>query len=509
MSRSRLALATLGGVVAVIAGLLTLRGRAAGPAPDAPSAADSSPDAPPPLAAPPLAPSPRRGPETGASARVDSAPTTDTPKPRPARIEGTVVSAETGVPMGPLKVRLDFRKAIGERPRTLEVETDRFGSFAGDLETAEPIPLFDGSADRPGLLFRGFRRTVDDGTDLTTGVEARPGATLAVTLRFASLATWKGVVVDEAGRPLRGVRVGVHWPGPNESPYGSLVFTETNAEGRFTASAIAEPDRVASGTTAIAAARLTFSDMSPSLRPTIARDLRTIPASERESLRIVFPRGRRVGGRLVDESGRAIEGAAVLATYGDPSRQRFARTDADGHFTLEALADGPVTIGAFLADRDVEARLDTDLAKDLDDVVLVARPLDPGDPADPEHGLVVLGARLVDVTDEMRAARKLDPLIRVLVVDRGAGGAFGDEAGVGKAILHIGDSKVVDVRHLVGLVIAEAELASKRNPDFPMIRIVTSCGEGKFAGTNTQHFELGPGAVEHLKRVRDRLARPR
>ncbi len=164
-----------------------------------------------------------------------------------------------------------------------------------------------------------------------------------------------------------------------------------------------------------------------------------------------------------------------------------------------------MTIGCFLADRELEARVDTTLSGlsgDVDDLLLVARPIDPGDA---KRGILVLGARLVDVTDEMRAARGLDASVRVLVLDRGAGGAFGDVAVVGAGILQIGHSKVVDVAHLVDLVIAEKEIAERERPDWSIIRIVTTRGEGKHRGTNTQFFGLGLGAVEHLKRVRERL----
>jgi|GEM_PF-4855588 len=465
-------------------------------------ARDAEPTAPPPLAAPGLAPAPV--PVPGASPRkpIDPVPPAAAPKPAPARIEGTVVTAEANVPIGLLKLHLAFRKEFGATPLTLDVETAHDGTFAGELETTEPIPLSDGWSDRQGLQFRGFRRSVDDGTDPETNVVARPGETLRVILRMARCATWKGVVVDDEGAPLGGVRVGVFMPGPNDSPYGSGIMMETSAEGRFTVSAFAEPDRVAPPSTASAAAQLTVSDISRVMRPSVSIDLRTVSESDRERMRVVFSRGRRVRGRLVDEGGRPLGDIQVLATYGEPSRLRAAKTGADGHFTLETLADGAVTIGCFLADRDLEARVDMTLSTDVDDLLLVTRPVDPGDA---KRGYVVLGARLVDVTDEMRVARDLDASVRVLVVDRGAGGAFGDEAGVDAGILSIGDSKVVDVAHLVDLLIAEQGISAQKNPSFPMIRIVTTWGERKHRGTNTQYFGLGANAVEHLTRLRDRF----
>ncbi len=504
MRRTRLALGSLGvGVLAAVA-LFVSRSRESEPGPDATRSADSKPNAPPPLASPGLAAAPVPVPIPGGPPRDPEDPVSEAaaPKPQPARIEGTVVTAEANVPIALLKLHLAFRKEYGATPLTLDLETGHDGSFAGELQTTEPIPLSDGWSDRPGLQFRGFRRSIDDGTDPESDVVARPGETLRVTLRMARLATWKGIVVDDDDRPLAGVRVGVFLPGPNDSPSGSGIMTETSAEGRFTASALAEPDRVLPPGTAAAAAQLTLSDISRAMRPSLTLDLRTVPESDRDDLRLVFSRGRRVRGRLVDDAGRAIADTHVLATYGDPSRLRAAKTEVDGRFTLEALANGAVTIGCFLADRDLEARVDTTLSGDVDDLVLVARPIDLGDA---KRGFVVLGARLVDVTDEMRVARDLDASVRVLVLDRGAGGAFGDEAGVGAGILHIGHSKVVDVAHLVDLLIAEQEIAERERPQFPMIRIVTTWGEGKHRGTNTQYFGLGPSAVEHLQRLRERL----
>ena len=137
MRRSRIALGVLGAVIGGAVALLALRGRESAPSADPTPAADSGPVAPPPLAAPPLAPSPRRGPDAGEPTRVDPAPATGAPKPGIARVEGTVVSAETGVPIALLKFHLAFRKGYGATPRTLDVETDRFGAFAGELEIAE------------------------------------------------------------------------------------------------------------------------------------------------------------------------------------------------------------------------------------------------------------------------------------------------------------------------------------------------------------------------------------
>ena len=502
MRRSRLAPGILGVVVLGAVAFFAFRPRTSEPTPDRIQLPDSTPNAPPPLASPGLAPAPVPARGASPTGPVEPVPPPPPPKPSLARIEGTVVTAEANVPIPLLKLHLAFRKAYGAPPLTLDVETAHDGTFVGELATPDPIPLADGWSDRQGLQFRGFRRAVDDGTDPETDVVARPGETLRVVLRMARCATWKGIVVDDEGQPLAGVRVGVFMPGPNDSPVGSGMLMETNAEGRFTVSALAEPDRVASPSTASAAARLTISDMSRAMRPSLSLDLRTVPESDRERMRVVFSRGRRVQGRLVDESGRPLADIHVLATYGDPSRLRAGKTGVDGRFTLETLADGAVTIGCFLADRDLEARVDMTLSADVDDLLLTAKPVDPGDA---KRGYVVLGARLVDVTEEMRAARDLHESVRVLVVDRGSGAAFGDQADVGKGILYIGDSKVVDVAHLVDLLIAEKANAEQANPSFPMIRIVTTWGEGKHRGTNTQHFGLGPNAIEHLTRLRDRF----
>lgn len=500
--RARRFLWGLGSIVLAVVALVAGRPRDSEPKPDGVVASDPAPKAPPQLPPPGLAPAPRPTPGALPAKPGEPVPEAEAQKQRTARVEGTVVTAEANVPIRLLKLHLAFRKEYGATPLTLHVETGHDGSFSGELPTAEPIPLSDGWVDGPGLQFRGFRRAADDGTDPESDVVARPGETLRLIVTVARLATWKGLVVDDDGHPLAGMRVSVFLPGPNDSPFGSGFMTETSLEGRFTVSALAEPDRVLPPGTALAAAQLTVSDLSGAMRPTLKLDLRTVPEPDREELRIVLSRGRRVRGRLVDDAGRALAGTQVLATYGDPTRLRAAMTEPDGKFALEALADGAVTIGCFLADRELEARIDTTLSGDVDELLLVARPIDPGDA---KRGLVVLGARLVNVTDEMRVARGLDASVRVLVLDRGSGGAFGDRADVGAGILQIGHSKVVDVAHLVDLLIAEQEIAAKERPRFPMIRIVTTWGEGKHRGTNTQHFGLGPGAEEHLRRVQQRL----
>jgi hypothetical protein len=491
MRRTRGALQLVTVLALVVACVLLFRAPDADPVPDGSPAADSAAAAPP----PPLAtPGPRRAPAATNTDTTIKPVTLAPPGSTTATLEGAIVRAENRHPIPFAKVSLSFRES-GDRPgTTAAIEADRDGRFSTSIEVGQSMPLWDGWC--PGGKFC-FRRFATDGaSDDPPRVEAKPGQTVRFTIELAELTTISGLVVDEGGRPLAGARIGHFMPRANRNPMGSMYQFETGESGRFEFGSFSHPEDVLDADAANSASNV---HVSFERRPPLSFDLRKLTEGERAEWRIVVPQGRTIQGRLIDETGRPIGAVTVSASYADPQALRVANTDENGRFTLENVGDGEATFGAYAPGSDLEAARTMTVAADVSDLVLVARPLDlsstPG-------AVNVMGLRLADVSEEMRKTRDPNDGARVAIVDPGVvGGFFGMgriEAGTG--IWMIGDSKVVDIKHLIDLLLAEYE-RSKTQAHL-MIRIVTTHGRGKDAFTNTQHFGVDPLEIERLKRVR-------
>ena len=496
MRRRRVSLLLLGVLALLVAGFFAFRGPNATPVPDASPVADSTSAAqPPPLAAPDRPAPPTRESATGpASDPPAPAPTTSTSTSTLATLEGVIVRAENGLPIPFAKVSLSFRETGDRAGKTAVIEADRDGRFTTTIETDQPVPLWDGWCQDDKFCFR--RSAADGATDDPPRIEAKPGQTVRVTIALAEWMKISGIVVDEDGRPLKGARVDLFRPGANANPMGSMMGHETTASGTFHIVCFAHADEVldAAMATAASEARVWLGR-----RPPRTFDLRKLTESERAEWRIVLPDGRTIRGRLIDESGQPLASVTVSASFADPNALCAARTDVDGRFTMEHVGDGDATIGAYAPASELEIRRPMAISADIADLVLVAKPMDlsrtPG-------AINVMGLRLADIDEEMRKTRDPKDAARVVIVDPGiVGGFFGMgriEAGMG--IWMIGHSRVVDVKHLIDLVLAESE--ATRAQAHPMIRIVTTQGRGKNAFTNTQHFGVDPLEMERLKRVR-------
>jgi hypothetical protein len=233
-------------------------------------------------------------------------------------------------------------------------------------------------------------------------------------------------------------------------------------------------------------------------RPPLTLDVRRLSEADRTELRVVLPKGRRVRGRLVDAEGRAL--AKYVATAGTATHPAlcWAQTDAAGAFGFVGVPDGPVTIGAYVADLDLEAREDVTISADREDLVLVARPIAlPG----PPYPVLAMGLRLVEPTEELRVKHRLPPYVHVMIQDPGVvGGLFNVGLSPGTGIWVIGEKKLTGIRDFVERIIAEYDEAARGAggaPQMRMIRIVAAYPDH----TNTQFFTPDARAIDQLRRL--------
>ena len=407
-----------------------------------------------------------------------------------AALEGTVVRAENRAPIPFAKLSLSFRSNPSNDFTSADVEADRDGRFTAHLECDRALRLEVGTCRDARWTIQRF--ATEGSTEGPPAVVARPGQTVRFAVELAALVNVKGFVVDEAGRPLGGAQLDLYRPNPSEAIVGARMIFTTPPSGAFSVQAFAQPDEVFDAPTASMASALKVRLHD---RPTRTFDLRRLSDAERLEWRIVLPKGHRVAGRLVDEGGHPLEAATVSISFGDPEALREGRTDAAGRFEAGAVGDGDAVVGAYVPDGGLEARLALKISADVEDLVLVARPMDltatPG-------ATNVMGLRLIDLDDATRKAHGLPEHATVMIADAGVVGDGGGHSWLhaGAGILMIGEHAVSDVKNLIDVLLTE--YGRVNSDDWQHVRVVVTWG----SGTNTQYLWVDHREVERLRSAR-------
>jgi protocatechuate 3,4-dioxygenase beta subunit len=172
------------------------------------------------------------------------------------------------------------------------------------------------------------------------GVEAPLPEPLRITLRPArSLA---GRVVDDAGKPIPGVRISLvetrelRMAGGAQGGSSSRSAGETDAEGRFLA-------------THLTPGTVHLSFVASGFRGKVLRGL-SIPEEEDPApVEVVLETGAVLSGRVVDSRGRPAAGLRVLVHPLEPNEGMAlsgaeADTEADGGFRIAGLAPGQLRV---------------------------------------------------------------------------------------------------------------------------------------------------------------------
>jgi protocatechuate 3,4-dioxygenase beta subunit len=244
---------------------------------------------------------------------------------RPAEglgLRGRVVGAD-GTPLGGV--------IVGAQPasgRTFGSATSRDdGSFV--IEGLEATAYTDRASPPPGSRFIDLGVTFG-ARYLAGSVESvvPPRDDVLVTLPLGE--TIAGVVVDALGAPMTNVWVAAGLPVSDEDArsrgFGGPPAAETDGAGRFEITGLRP-----GATFRLVAVGLPGATGSA---PLIGGER---VESGTHGLRLAIGAFAKVSGRVVDASGSPVSGARV-STFG--ATERSARTDADGRFTLDALAKG-------------------------------------------------------------------------------------------------------------------------------------------------------------------------
>jgi hypothetical protein len=133
-----------------------------------------------------------------------------------------------------------------------------------------------------------------------------------------------GQVTDAAGTALPETQVTVLDP-QTGGPGGGISGTQTDVSGRYLIA------RVAPG-------RYVVHFRHPHYRALQTEVTLNVEGEKREVNAVLEP-GRRISGRVLDESGAPVAGAIVTASNGEHGA---ATTDADGRFMIGGLSDQPI-----------------------------------------------------------------------------------------------------------------------------------------------------------------------
>ena len=180
---------------------------------------------------------------------------------------------------------------------------------------------------------------VDSG-DMKKVVVADQPATVRLTIQKKMDVALSGMVVDEDQKPVAKAEVRVHTADRNRG-----WSATSDSAGRFQVKADMPGPYVVSA------------------RSPVAWTPKFVAFSGKGSDKVVIKAQpvKQVVGRVVDDNGKPVKNADVMATVGKPGKVSFfvnTKTDATGRYTLDAMFDGPPIAVSARKDGFATARLD-------------------------------------------------------------------------------------------------------------------------------------------------------
>ena len=436
-------------------------------------------------------------------------PAAEVPQPVQVAVLRGRVKTKTGVPLPGVRVRVavpaaDMRFLDDGKDRVvLEVKTDDQGNYRLD---------FPGIAERTKVSIDatapGFARLV--GTLMAGGddreVEVEPGKQAEANLELETAHYFRGVVVDEQGKPIPSVQIGAYFHFAFNQGTGGVEMTATGPDGSF------ELFNYSSNPNAfwIMAGKGIVSFSHPDYVESKIEDIYAIERDRRKDLRIVLATGRKVTGTVLDVAGKPVAKVMVEAglvegkphPLGDGTYRKATLTDADGRFALRGLKDGETRLVTHALAIKQKVVLPMDLAADKVDLEVRLRALPQ--PAVFQK-ITVLGMELADVTPEWKSAYDLDEDRGALILDPGPDHKrleIGDLA-EGNRFWLVGEKHVASVREFVTQLLAET---AGQDAEIHNVRVVYEFKTTDFVGTNTQHIRLTRDDLKELRALAEKLA---
>lgn len=431
-----------------------------------------------------------------AEAGTASSPATS--KPAKGVLTGRIQN-QAGEPLAEARVRAGIpatdMRFIDEEPglRLFETLTDAQGRYRLEIgEVVEPTQV---SID---VLKPGYQRS--SGTPMGGGdfrkVEMAPGREAEASFKLKPAAYYRGVVVDEAGKPLPSLRVRAYITFAGRGT-GWVEGTTTEADGTFEIFNYQEPRQPAGED----ADRGTIAVSHPDYVDVWIKDLFQTRPAERTALRVVMPRGCRITGTVVNVVGRPVPGVVVFCQQAGGTGRKGALTDEHGRFTIKGVTKGTnqVYVRSLPLKQKADLSIDFDKDRDLPIRLQLMPPFD-----EPER-YEVLGMQVGDLTPQIKKACDLFFDQGVLILDPGPDSqrlGIG-ELKTGDHFWIVGDERVKNTREFVEGILAEA---AKQDTERVSIRVVYTMSRPELDANNTQYLDLSREDLRQLEEVRRKLS---
>jgi beta-lactamase regulating signal transducer with metallopeptidase domain len=427
-----------------------------------------------------------------------TAPKVQQPAGAQAAILRGRVTDEAGAPLADVRVRVAI-PATNMRfidPSThhkqLEVKSDAKGDYRLELPGITERTMISIDAMKPG-----YRRLV--GTPMSGGdpkdVEVAPGTAAEAPLILRPAFYFKGLVVDEQGKPIPAVQISANASFARAS--GGVERTASQSDGSFELFNYSEKLRTIGND--VVKGRVYF--FHPDYIDSLIEDVYALTPKEREGMRIVLETGYKMTGTVFDVAGKPVPNAMIRATRKDGSHLKGTMTDADGKFALRGLSKGLTSLSARALDIKQKTLVPIALNSDKNDLEVRLRTIPF--PTDLKT-YAVLGMQLAEVTPELKSAYDLFLERGALILDPGKNS---DRLKIGRlaegySFFMVGNKRIGSVREFVGQILTETD---GQNAEEYSVRVVYTFSRVDADGTNTQYLKLTKDDLKQLQIVSDQF----
>jgi beta-lactamase regulating signal transducer with metallopeptidase domain/protocatechuate 3,4-dioxygenase beta subunit len=429
-----------------------------------------------------------------------TAPKDDSSQPVAANV-GIVsgrVTNKFGEPLAGTRVTvaipaIDMRFVDSEKShKLLETKADADGNYRVEIPNLKQHGEVSVDVMQPG--YSKLSGTLMRGGD-EKRVKVAPGAMAEKSFSLEPSLYFKGIVLDENGKPIEGVTVSANSDTARSS--SGVERTETRPDGTFEVFNYPfkpfEEDE--EGTKVVAKGAVGFFHKDYIHQD--IEDVYAIPAGERGTIRISLPTGHKISGMLIDADGKPVSHVMVEAEKENSDGRKATISDKNGKFVLRGLPAGAVQLQAHAMELKQKIKQTMDLSSDKIDMKLQLQRVPHSVPL---KAFTVLGMQLADISPELQSEYDLYNEHGALIIDPGKNPdrlGIGDLA-EGYAFWMVGEKPIKSVREFVNQVLAEA---TTNDSSIPAVRVVYSFRDVDIVGTNTQYLKLTKEDLEQLRAV--------
>jgi beta-lactamase regulating signal transducer with metallopeptidase domain/protocatechuate 3,4-dioxygenase beta subunit/5-hydroxyisourate hydrolase-like protein (transthyretin family) len=424
-------------------------------------------------------------------------------RPEPNTISGRITD-KNGKPLAHALIRVavpatDMRFVLSSSEhKVYEAVTGDDGRYKLEIPTKDGATTATIDAMAPGYRrLSGALRSGGDARQLTIS----PGSAAEASFALEPALDVKGVVIDEAGKPIAGAEIDAN--GNTSRSSGGIERTTSNQDGsfeifNFPLAPASDEHETEKGVVSV---------FHPDYVRASLDDVYALSADEQKSLRIVLPTGYTVTGVVLDTEQKPVANIMVEAAKeetGKSSDRKATTTDAAGKYTLRGLPQALITFRAHDMKRHERVVVPIAVNTDSPDSKLFLQPVSLK--SEPQK-VNVLGMTLTDLTPELRGIYDVYSEHGALILDPGKNSARlgAGELAEGYCFIMAGDYKpIVDVRGFLETVIADSETSFAHQYG---CRVVYTCRTLEFVGTNTQYLKLTDADLRELRETLAKLPR--